>query len=669
MPDLWTVSGIAIVVLLYAVIYVWYRWKLSDAQKLLILAKTETREVAQIPLNNPHPILQINRNGDIVYANTTAQNAFPDLNAADGKQAILGGVDIFWRMGGGDREITYSDKAYAQNCMLSSMAGEETMLIYCYDITALKRSEMKLKQAYETAEKARAIAEKAKDARGQFLANMSHELRTPMSGIIGISDILCEAPMPHDQKDLVEAVNTSSRNLLILLNDILDFSKIEAGELALETIPFDLTKVIAQVEKLHMTVASRKELSLKCEIQKDVPHFVKGDPTRLQQILNNLIGNAIKFTDSGSVTIATSLKEDRKDHAVIEIAVQDTGIGIPKDRQDKIFEKFQQADESTARKYGGTGLGLAITKDLVTLMKGTIRIESEEGKGTAFIITLPLERAYAEEAAAEKASFDKNAISGINKNARILIVDDHPVNLLFMRQVMKRFGFQHCDEASDGKQAIALYKENHYDLVLMDCQMPHMSGFEAARIMRADKDCRSVIIAITADISQGIEDKCNETGMNAYISKPVDQDKLLSIFQKWIPGENDLMFEETSMQNNTKPSPSDNSIMFDWDLFNSFTDGDQELHNELITLFIDNLIIDLDAMKDYLDRQDYENWERVAHKISGACSHIGARSMAQICRDAEAVPLDEPEKISEMHQIILDQYKVLHDHLREQYAA
>ncbi|MBK6897464.1 MAG: response regulator [Alphaproteobacteria bacterium] len=524
------------------------------------------------------------------------------------------------------------------------------------DITQRKAFEKELQVSRES-------AEVAKRSMRSFLANMSHELRTPMNGILGLSELLAEMPLQDDQKELSDAIHISSRSLLNLLNDILDLSKIEANELILETIPFDLRQVVRQTIDLQKPLASRKGIALEYMISPEVPDRIVGDPGRFQQVLNNLISNAIKFTESGKVLVTIEEFLSHPGERRLNIKVQDSGIGIPLEKQQIIFEKFIQADVTTARKYGGTGLGLSITRELVEMMNGTIDLESTEGEGTIFYLDLPLINATAEsDSSLQKALASTN---NYNRKARVLVVDDHPVNLLFMRKVLKKMGFMIVDEAESGHKAIEAAEKNRYDLIFMDCQMPEIDGFEASEIIREKEALIGdvLIIAVTADAMRGAREKCLDAGMNDYISKPVDISKLTSVLEKWLPCNNSFESPEDDQSFLVPLEPVTQSIhgvenIFDWDRLRIFAETPEE-EEELIGIFVNYAQESLDILKASVAEQEYEQWKKAAHKLKGSAANLGAQKLSELCFEAEKAFEAVCEEKGELYRQIKGSYSEL----------
>lgn len=634
-------------------------------------AKEEAREMAQISYLNPHPLIQISREGRIIFTNPAAGSAFPDLaKKAMGHAALSGLMDCFEETDVWAREIEIGDKIYHQTIAPVMRGVHQDLVIYCYDISQRKAYEESLRASEKRAEAAQIEAERANKARGDFLANMSHELRTPMNGIIGLTDMLLDGHLKEEQKISLQAVNKSSRNLLGLLDDLLDFSKIEAGELSIESIAYRPADVLMQIENLHKQVAVNKNLRLIADCDADVPEFLMGDPSRLLQILNNLVSNALKFTHEGDIIIEIKGEQKNDSDFLCEIRVRDTGIGIPKDKLERIFAKFQQADGSTARKYGGTGLGLAITKDLVKLMRGKITVDSEEGKGTCFTLNIPAKIADEKDVlGSHEALGDQNF--ALDLNARIMIVDDHPVNLLYMRQVLARAGFEDFNEASSGSEAVDLYQNQSYDLILMDCQMPDMDGYEASRKIR---DLQNqylkipIIIAVTADAMKNARQKCVDAHMDDYISKPIDKMKLLQILHKWIPGA--YMTDFSRAQDTLQSLGSGSDVMpFDSDRLYEFTGGKKDIEDQLISMFIEALKEDTAKMEMALRDENYQRWDEAVHKIYGAASNIGAYALAGLCDEAQNFSEADKTNIVDRHKEILSCCAEITEILQQRAAA
>ena len=412
------------------------------------------------------------------------------------------------------------------------------------EIKTRKQAELMLIQAKE-------YAESANIAKSEFLANMSHEIRTPMNGVIGMIDLLLKTELNDKQKQYAKTVKISGETLLTLINDILDFSKIEAGKLNMEEIDFDLRTFMNDFANSMSFHTKTKNLQFKYSISSDIPSFVKGDPGRLRQILTNLTGNAIKFTQKGEIEILCRLKKSLNDSYLIFFSIRDTGIGISKEKQLYLFNKFTQADTSITRKFGGTGLGLAISKELSRLMGGEIGLESSEGEGSKFWFTVKLKKPYKKHSPSSNDSLMQqehlkhdqkiasNSFSVKQKaDTKILVVEDNKVNQLVAKSILDQIGYS-SNIANDGIEALKMLKKNQYDIVFMDLQMPNMDGYEATRRIRDPKsdilNHNIIIIAMTANALKGDRENCLKEGMDDYITKPIDIKTVANIIEKWEP--------------------------------------------------------------------------------------------------------------------------------------
>lgn len=385
--------------------------------------------------------------------------------------------------------------------------------------------------------KAKEDAVRRARGRANFLASMSHEIRTPLNGVLGMLGLALEGNLDTDQRGRLEIAFNAGESLLGLLNDILDISKVESGKLSLENIPFSLQKLVEECATLHALQAEKKHIDLIIETDPALPGVFLGDPTRTRQILNNLLSNAIKFTREGSVRILTSYPAEQ-----VQIHVIDTGIGMSDKSLQRVFSPFSQADAETTRLYGGTGLGLALCRQLVDRMEGQIQVDSTPGKGSRFTVTLPLTVAtdsIAQDFAAITTSgqamrpADEDNNPAPTPNLQILLVEDNKVNQLVAAGLLKKLGY-HPDHANNGVEALEALKMKHYDLVLMDCQMPVMDGYETTRRIRANKAWEHLpVIAVTANVMQGDRENCLASGMNDYITKPFSREQLQSVINCW----------------------------------------------------------------------------------------------------------------------------------------
>jgi signal transduction histidine kinase/ActR/RegA family two-component response regulator len=409
------------------------------------------------------------------------------------------------------RDLAKGIKAAVHN-QKAKMAAQEA--------TALRAVNRELRIAKEQ-------AESTSRYKSEFLANMSHEIRTPMAGVIGLAGLLVESGLDPVAAEYAAAIKDCGESLLHVINDILDFSKIEAGKMAISEESFELSKIVRQVCNLLRPSYDAAGLRLDLVDEPRLPQYLVGDPNRIRQILMNLIGNAVKFTREGGVTVRIEMLSSSSQRSEFRLSVEDTGIGIPTDRHGAIFESFTQAYGATDRRFGGTGLGLTITKKLVELMGGAIEVVSEIGKGSSFCVTLCLPVGVAKPVFAHGSARAGEAESLLGM--RILLAEDNTVNQMVARRTLERLGCE-VSVCANGLEAIQMVETCYFDLVLMDCQMPVLDGYEATRRIRGSErsDRRSLpIIAMTANAMEGDRERCLEAGMDNYLSKPVDPSELL----------------------------------------------------------------------------------------------------------------------------------------------
>jgi PAS domain S-box-containing protein len=476
--------------------------------------------------------------------------------------------------------------------------------------------------AKEKAESATIIAEEAVKAKQQFLSNMSHEIRTPMNAIIGFTKVVLKTELTAKQKEYLTAIKISGDSLIVLINDILDLAKVDAGKMTFEQIPFKMAMSISAMLHLFETKIQEKNLELVKEYDSKIPQVLVGDSVRLHQIILNLVSNAVKFTAKGKITVSVCLLSEDEEHATIEFAVADTGIGIAEDKIEKIFGNFQQASSGTSRLYGGTGLGLAIVKQLVEPQGGTVSVKSKVGEGSTFSFTLTFQKTKEEaEAVIEMVEVDKEI-----KNIKVLVVEDIALNQLLMKTLLDDFGFER-DIAANGKIAIEKLQTKSYDIILMDLQMPEMNGFEATEYIRNTMNSKIPIIALTADVTTVDLAKCKSTGMNDYIAKPVDERLLYSKIiglvkkpslvniQKGLEMENDL---------NKKLRCIDMAFLI------HRTKSNPELMIEMISLYLEQTPLLVNSMKQGFQDKDWKTLQSAVHKMIPSFSIVGINSDFEI---------------------------------------
>lgn len=496
------------------------------------------------------------------------------------------------------------------------------IVIVARDITARKKFENELIEAKQKAEKAAKIAEEAVKAKQQFLSNMSHEIRTPMNAIVGFTKVVLKTDLTDKQREYINAIKISGDALIVLINDILDLAKVDAGKMTFEKIPFKLSASIYAMLHLFETKIREKDLELIKEYDTSIPEVLIGDPVRLHQIVLNLVSNAIKFTQKGKITVSVKLISQDYDKATIEFAVSDTGIGIPEDRLETVFDNFQQATSDTSRLYGGTGLGLAIVKQLVQAQGGAIKVKSKVGEGSTFSFTLSFRKAKDKTLPQADGGEKQEAAQGDQKG-RILVVEDVALNQLLMRTLLEDFGYE-LDIAGNGKVAVERLKKDHFDLVLMDLQMPEMNGFAATRIIRDDLKLDMPIIALTADVTTVDLEKCREVGMNDYISKPIDDKLLLKKLNQYLQTEKTAKEDKKmNQQNNQNQAGEGQKKYTNLEFLRQLTKNNPDMIAEMINVYLEETPQLIKKMKQGLDREDWEAIRSGAHSVIPSFSTMG----------------------------------------------
>ncbi len=492
----------------------------------------------------------------------------------------------------------------------------EGLILDCRDISQRKKDAEELLRAQKTKE--------------LFLANISHEIRTPINGIAGMATLLSQNPNSKDRVTYLNAISSAADNLKVIINDILDLASIESGKLKFEEIGFNLTDLVNSMIDSFRVQATEKNLKLWYAMDAGTNTILMGDPVRLNQILINLISNAIKFTNEGEIKINFSTEKEKSGKLLLKFDVTDTGIGIPKEKLKKIFESFSQADASVTRKYGGTGLGLTIVKQLVKLQHGSIKVHSEEGKGSTFSVAIPYKIGNAENiiqvsGLKRKGKDFVNSLSKVN----LLLVEDNDINRLYASNILKGWGCN-FQLAENGYVAIEQVKSHDFDLILMDIQMPVMDGFETTKAIRSMDTAKSQvpIIALTANATRKDIEKCLTSGMNDYVAKPFTPDDLYKVMVKYVKSEIKQAVPTQQLTNNKENK-------FDLSYLKTVSNNNTEFIKEMIETFQVSIPKSVEEIRANLANKDWEKLSRSIHKIKPSLALMGLNGLKETAQDLE----------------------------------
>lgn len=548
--------------------------------------------------------------------------------------------EVFWHKAGHSIPIEYTAAP-----IKNSLGEIEGVVVIFRDISERKETERYLLEAKEN-------AEMTMRAKSEFLARMSHEIRTPMNGIIGTASLLESSELTEKQSKFVYTIKNSGESLLIILNEILDFSALESGKISISEQPFDVYHCCCQVYQLFEAPAKEKGLNFELIYDESLPDYIIGDEGRIRQVIINLVNNALKFTDRGSIIIEIQIIDAEATAPQIKFIVKDSGPGISRKKQNSLFQAFSQNDSSSVRKTGGTGLGLSISKGLVEMMDGSIGLDSIENIGTSFWFTIPLKIPSEQQLLenSNKIIEEKILLEDTHYDARILLVEDIAVNIFVVTEMLNEFGCT-VDKAENGKIATEMYETGKYDLVFMDCQMPVMDGFEAASIIRAE-DPNVPIVALTANVLFEEKDKCFESGMNGFVAKPITKEHLAQTLHKWLEDKATVMV--TSHHHHDSKHEDISCDFVDFSTLDQFGANAQKVV-EMTIKDSDQFIHDISLA---IQENNHEDLKIAAHSLKSVVAQVGASSLSEKAKEIEHLANEkELDNIEDLTQELNIEYQ------------